>query len=154
MRTGTIRIRPGCASDLETIVEYNLRLARETEGLALDRETVRAGVRAALDDPHKGRYLVAEMNGRAVGQLMLTTEWSDWRNGPMWWIQSVYVHPDHRGRGVFRALFETALREARASGVRTVRLYVEEGNDVAREVYTRLGMEWCGYLVYEIDLRE
>ncbi|GIX05783.1 MAG: hypothetical protein KatS3mg115_0186 [Candidatus Poribacteria bacterium] len=146
-----VQVRWGAPEDVETIAQYNLQLAWETEQLRLDWEVVRAGVQAVFEDPSRGRYLVAELDGNVVGQLMITTEWSDWRNGPMWWIQSVYVAQEHRGRGVFRALFQRLREEAQAASVRALRLYVEKENTTAQEVYRRLGMRPSGYLVYEME---
>ncbi|HEV8629239.1 MAG TPA: GNAT family N-acetyltransferase [Thermoanaerobaculia bacterium] len=143
------RVRPAAAGDAPVIADFNLRLAHESEGLALDPPTVRAGVEALLADPAKGAYFVAEEGGRPVGQLMLTTEWSDWRNGPIYWLQSVYVVAERRGSGVFRALWEQALATARAAGARAVRLYVDEQNEAAQDVYRRVGMERSAYLVFE-----
>ena len=97
--TPTIEIRPARADDAAMIAEFNARMAHETEALTLDRAILDAGVRAALADPNKARYFVADAGGKVVGQLMITLEWSDWRNGEIWWIQSVYVHVDYRGRG-------------------------------------------------------
>jgi ribosomal protein S18 acetylase RimI-like enzyme len=148
--TDRLRVRPAQAEDHATIVDYNLRLARESEGLALDPAVVSAGVRAVLADAAKGAYFVAEVGGRVVGQVMVTVEWSDWRNGPIWWLQSVYVETAHRDRGVFRALYEEVVAAARRIGARALRLYVEEGNQGAQEVYRRLGMRRSGYLVFEL----
>jgi GNAT superfamily N-acetyltransferase len=147
--TRPIEVRPARPTDAATIADFNLRLAEESEGLALDPATVRAGVEALFADPSKGSYFVAEEAGELVGQLMLTTEWSDWRNGPIYWLQSVYVVASHRGSGVFRALWERALETARAAGARAVRLYVEEHNEGAQAVYRRVGMAPSGYLVFE-----
>jgi ribosomal protein S18 acetylase RimI-like enzyme len=149
MTKPAFEVRGARVEDGPTIAELNLLLARESEGLELDAPTVRAGVAAALADGSKGIYLVAEEGGRLVGQLMLTVEWSDWRNGPIWWLQSVYVVAERRGSGVFRALWEQALELARAAGARAVRLYVEEHNERAQEVYRRVGMTNSGYLVFE-----
>ena len=146
-----VRVRDATTDDRDVLAEYNIRMAHETEGLALTPATVRAGVLAALADEAKGRYFVAEAAGVVIGQLLLTTEWSDWRNGPMWWIQSVYVAPDYRRSGVFRALYEHALAEARALGVPAIRLYVEEHNAAAQAVYERLGMKASGYVVYDLE---
>lgn len=142
-------VRPATPADTPVIAHFNRLLAQESEGLALDPGVVAAGVAAVLADPNKGLYFVAEIGGRPVGQLMLTTEWSDWRNGPVYWIQSVYVVAEQRGTGVFRALWERGLATARAAGARAVRLYVEEANTAAQEVYRRVGMHRSGYLVFE-----
>ncbi|HKX46089.1 MAG TPA: GNAT family N-acetyltransferase, partial [Planctomycetota bacterium] len=128
-------------------------MARETEDKSLDPAVLERGVRRALADPAKGRYLVAEQDGRAVGGLLLTLEWSDWRDGWFWWIQSVYVEPEARGAGAYRALHEHVLAEARRDpDVRGVRLYVEVENTRARAVYERLGMAELAYRVYGLEL--
>src|SRR5438105_2310221 len=108
-----LTLRRATLADAPVIAEYNQRLAHETEGRSLDPPVIAAGVRAVLSDPERGRYFVAERDGAVVGQLMITTEWSDWRNGWIWWIQSVYVRMDARRQGVFRALYEHALAAAR-----------------------------------------
>jgi len=132
-------IRPAQLSDQETIVDFNLRLADETEDLRLDRARLEQGVAALLTDPHKGRYFVAELAREVVGQLMITYEWSDWRNGQVWWLQSVYVKQDFRRQGVFRALLEHLLAELDAApDVVGLRLYVERHNASAQAVYERL----------------
>jgi GNAT superfamily N-acetyltransferase len=146
-----LRVRPASAADADFLTGSNVRLAQESEGMALDPATVRAGVEAVLVDPAKGRYLVATEGDRPVGQLMLTVEWSDWRNGPIYWLQSVYVVADRRGSGVFRALWAEALAVARESGARAVRLYVEQHNRAAQEVYRRVGMASSGYVVFELQ---
>ena len=147
-----IRIRPGEPSDAETIALNNAALAAETEIVQLDRERALAGVRAVFDDPSRGFYLVAEAGGEVVGQLMITYEWSDWRNGVFWWIQSVYVAPDYRRHGVFRQLYEHTLGQARSDpGICGIRLYVEGENSRAQNTYEKLGMRRTGYQLYEVD---
>ena len=142
-------IRKATLDDLETIVDFNIRLAAESEDTHLDRETVRGGVRGLLADAARGAYYVACGPG-IVGQMMHTHEWSDWRNGDIWWIQSVYVHPDHRRRGVCRALYEHVRTLAAADpGVVGLRLYVERENAVAQATYAGLGMRMAGYLVMQ-----
>lgn len=149
--TGLVVV-PATAADLEFIVEANRAMAEETEGRQLDVGTLRAGVGAALADRHKGHYLVAWQDGMAVGTLLLTTEWSDWRNGTFWWIQSVYVVPAARGRGVFRALYAAVMAAARAdAGICGVRLYVDHENEAARATYRGVGMKDAGYTVFEVD---
>jgi len=143
-------IRPATLADLPTLVEYNRRLAQETENITLSVELLTQGVRAALLDTSKGRYFVAEVDGQVVGQLMHTREWSDWRNGDLWWLQSVYVHADFRQQGVFRQLVEHLRTEAQATpGVVGLRLYMEEHNDRAAATYDRLGIRNAGYVVRE-----
>jgi GNAT superfamily N-acetyltransferase len=143
-------LRRAVPSDAAVIAEYNRRLAQETEGRSLDPATLAAGVTAALSDPLRGLYFVAEEGGRVVGQLMITTEWSDWRNGWIWWIQSVYVPREARKQGVFRALYEHVVEQARANpAVVGLRLYVEEGNTAAQQTYARLGLRRSGYRVLE-----
>lgn len=145
-------IRAGRAEDAVVIAGFNCALARETEGRELDPARIGPGVRALLADPAKGRYHVVEAGGRVVGQLMLTFEWSDWRNGLFWWIQSVYVAPECRGRGVFSALYRHVEAEARATpGVCGLRLYMEHSNARARSSYVRLGLRPAGYEVFETD---
>lgn len=145
-----ITLREATPDDTETIAGFNSAMARETEDKVLDTERLNAGVAALLEDERKGRYWVAESDGRVIGQIMVTYEWSDWRNATIWWIQSVYVHPEHRRRGVFSALYrhveDIARRSDSACGLR---LYVETGNRRAQETYTSLGMSKDSYLVME-----
>ena len=149
-----MKIRNATQEDLPFIAAANTALATETEGKALDPNLLQPGIQAVLDDPSLGRYYVAEMEGKVVGQLMTTFEWSDWRNGLFLWIQSVYVLPGHRGDGVFRALFghlsELAKVDPRICGIR---LYVDRSNDRAQEVYARLGMHRSNYGVMETVYR-
>jgi ribosomal protein S18 acetylase RimI-like enzyme len=143
-------LRRATPADAAVLVEYNRRLAAETEGKALDPALLTAGVAAALADENKALYFVAEEDGAIAGQLMLTREWSDWRNGWIWWIQSVYVRPESRRRGVFRALYDHVLKAAHADpDVIGLRLYVEHQNLAAQQTYTRLGMEKTTYWVFE-----
>jgi GNAT superfamily N-acetyltransferase len=138
-----ITVRSASLADVPVIVEYNCRLARETEHTELDPAIVTAGVVAAVADSHqKGPYFLATDGEDVVGQMQVTFEWSDWRNGWFWWVQSVYVRADCRGRGVFRMLYEHVRQAARETGnVVGVRLYVERGNRPAQETYRRLGMK-------------
>jgi ribosomal protein S18 acetylase RimI-like enzyme len=145
-----VTVRRAVAADAAVLIVYNSRMAQETEGKALDPALVDAGVRAGLADERKAIYFVAEENGVVVGQLMITSEWSDWRNGWFWWIQSVYVHPESRRRGVFRALHEHVLQTARQTPeVIGLRLYVERENHAARQTYQQLGMTETSYLLLE-----
>ncbi len=145
-----ITIRRATPADAETIALFNEAMARETEGKTLDASTIREGVRALLARPDRGFYIVAEEGGTVLGQLMITFEWSDWRNGLFWWIQSVYVRPERRGAGVYRALHERVRGMAReAGGVCGLRLYVERANAVAMATYRRMGMEETHYRLFE-----
>lgn len=147
-----VSIRRGTASDAETIAGFNAAMALETEKLSLDRPRMLEGVRAVLRDASKGFYLIAELRGRAVGQMMITYEWSDWRNGVFWWIQSVYVEPDQRRAGVYTSLHQYVVEEARRLGdVCGIRLYVERENEIAQGVYRRLGMQKTVYDMFEAD---
>jgi len=149
-----LSIRRASVTDASTIVEFNRRMAQETEHKTLDQQTLASGVAAVLTDPAKGFYLVAELAGEPVGQLLITPEWSDWRDGWFWWVQSVYVREDARRRGVFRGLFEEVVRLAAAAGeVVGVRLYVERDNARAQRTYSSLGMAESGYRLYERMLK-
>ncbi|HZX23229.1 MAG TPA: GNAT family N-acetyltransferase [Woeseiaceae bacterium] len=146
----TLRIRDAETADAAIIAEFNRLLAAESEDITLDPETVAAGVAALLADPSLGRYWLAERDGEVVGQIMTTREWSDWRNGMLWWIQSVYVRPEARGRGIFSALYRHVERLARETpGIGGLRLYVDDRNERARRVYEAMGMEDGGYRVME-----
>jgi ribosomal protein S18 acetylase RimI-like enzyme len=148
----SMQIRPAAAADLDALAAYNAAMALETEHLELDLERLRAGVKAVLDDAAKGFYLVAEEAGEVAGQLLITYEWSDWRNGVFWWIQSVYVRPESRGRGVYSTLYSDAVRRAREAGnVCGLRLYVERENRRAQAAYRKLGMNPAVYEMYETD---
>ena len=145
-----ITIRPARPADVEIIAQFNRLLARETEGYELDPATIFSGVQAVLNDPRKGRYLLACADEKIVGQLMHTFEWSDWRNGELWWLQSVYVDTEFRRRGVFRRLFQHILDEAKQNpNVRGIRLYVENENRRAHQAYEELGLEHAGYFVLQ-----
>lgn len=147
----TLRLRRATPADALTIAAFNLGLARESESKELDAEVLRRGVEAVLNDPGKGFYTLAESEGVVVGQTMITMEWSDWRNGWFWWIQSVYVRAEARSRGVFRAIFEHLRNEAiREPDVIGLRLYVEHGNTKAQAIYRKLGMVEAGYGVFEM----
>ncbi len=146
----TIRIRTATPADLEIICEFNRRLALETEGKQLDLPLLRRGVATLLAEPARGCYFVAEEDGAVIGQLAITYEWSDWRAGNFWWLQSVYVAASARRRGVFRLLLSHVQAEARrATDVIGVRLYVERDNHTAQATYHALGLEPTSYLVME-----
>lgn len=136
-----LHIRRATPADAATVAEFNARLAWETEGKRLDPRTLAAGVAAVLADPAKGFYTVAERGGEVVGQVLVTYEWTDWRNGWYWWVQSVYVRADARRGGVFRALYRHLEAAAEADpAVVGLRLYVERENTAAQAVYRSLGM--------------
>ena len=147
-------VRDASPDDLDFLVRGNAAMARETEGIELDPALVVPGTRAVLADRTLGRYFVAEASGRQVGQLMLTYEWSDWRNGVFWWIQSVFVEPAQRRCGVFSALFRHVLERARSQpDVCGVRLYVDRANDRARAIYGHLGLHPTNYDIMETVFR-
>ena len=149
----SVVIRSATSDDVAVITEYNCRLALETEHKTLNRGTVHMGVRRGLELGDEVQYFVAEDESGVIGQIMLTREWSDWRNGWMIWLQSVYVASEKRGTGVFRLLFERSveLTRLRCEAV-CVRLYVEHKNETAMETYRRLGFQDSGYLVMEMPL--
>ena len=143
-------IRLGGEQDVEILADFNVSMARETESRELDRELVMAGVRSLVSAPVNGFYVIAEQSGEIVGSLMITTEWSDWRNGLFWWIQSVYVRPALRRQGIYTKLYEHVKTLAAEQGnVCGFRLYVEQHNAVARRAYEALGMEETPYRIYE-----
>lgn len=143
-------IRPAVLDDCETIVEFNKQLAKETEGKTLLHHQVESGVRALLAHPHHGAYYVAHTAAEVVGQVMHTREWSDWRNGEIWWLQSVFVLPAFRRRGIFRGLLQHIEGVARSTpNVIGLRLYAEEHNSDALKTYEALGLSRAGYLVLE-----
>ena len=146
-------IRSAVVADAPALAEFNRAMARETEERELNPQAVARGVRAVFDDPSRGFYLVAEIGGELAAALMVTTEWSDWRNGAFWWIQSVYVAPQWRRRGLYRMLHrhlqEMAARDQTACGLR---LYVERENHAAQKTYASLGMEETRYKMFEQPL--
>ena len=151
-QTPDLKVRRATVADQETIVRFNEALAWESEGKRLDNDTLTTGVAAVFASGDRGFYCIAEAEDRVVGQLMITYEWSDWRNGYFWWIQSVYVSSDYRRRGVYRALEAYVKAEAEAQGnVCGFRLYVEKNNHVAQQVYLDLGMVQSDYYLLEID---
>ncbi|MGH8184518.1 MAG: GNAT family N-acetyltransferase [Rhodanobacteraceae bacterium] len=141
----SITIRPATVVDIPFLVECNAAMALETEHKTLDRDVLTRGTRAVFDDPRRGFYLVAELDGETAGCLLVTCEWSDWRNGDWWWFQSVYVTKAARRAGVFRALYAEVERRARTAGAVGLRLYVERDNERAQRTYASLGMEEEAY---------
>ena len=148
-----MELRIATASDAADLVKFNQAMALETEGKTLSAEILSPGVEAVFNDPAKGFYVVAEADTKLVGGLLITYEWSDWRNAWFWWIQSVYVEPSYRGRRVYSQLYDFAKREAADAGNTCgLRLYVEKENAHAQRVYEKLGMEETYYLMYEEKL--
>jgi GNAT superfamily N-acetyltransferase len=149
---GGYTIRDARLSDAAIIARFNREMALETEQRQLTPQRVLRGVKALLADAAKGSYYVAESGGEVIGQLLITYEWSDWRNGNFWWIQSVYVVPEWRGRGVFKSLHAHIERLARKRrDVCGMRLYVDAHNTKAKEVYARLGLNSTHYELWETD---
>ena len=151
-----IKIRTATPNDVPIIADFNIKLAWETEQRRLDSETVLAGVRGLFQKPSRGTYYLAEVaenSGTAVvGQLLITYEWSDWRNGDFWWIQSVYVAANFRSQGIFRALFQHVQTLAKSQPeICGMRLYMDAHNDAARRAYERLGLKQTDYQVFELD---
>jgi GNAT superfamily N-acetyltransferase len=145
-----MNIRLAKREDASALVKFNQAMALETEEKKLDRQILQSGVVAIFDAADKGFYVVAEHEGEIVGGLMVTFEWSDWRNGWFWWIQSVYILPESRGKKIYSRLYEFV--KARAHEQKNVcgfRLYVEKENVKAQKVYEKLGMESSYYLMYE-----
>lgn len=148
-----IHIRPAHRDDIALLVQWACAMAMETEHKQLDPDTVQRGIASALAQPQRGRYWLAERSGEPAGTLMVTYEWSDWRAADWWWIQSVYVAPAHRRRGVYAALYQHVRDEAaQTAAVCGLRLYVEKENSTAQRTYQSLGMHDAGYHMYEATL--
>jgi ribosomal protein S18 acetylase RimI-like enzyme len=152
----SFHIVPAQESDADIIIDFNQQMAVETEDRRLPDDVIGPGVRSILSDVQKGLYLLAKDDqGKIVGQLMVTYEWSDWRNGTFWWIQSVYVAPAARRQGIYRRLHEEVRKLARATGQACgIRLYVEKENLGAQKTYEDIGMKHSHYLMYEEDWAE
>jgi ribosomal protein S18 acetylase RimI-like enzyme len=145
-----IQVREAIESDLSVILGFQVAMAKETESLDLDQNTLARGIQSLLQDPAKGKYYVALLDSRVIGCLMITYEWSDWRNGLVLWIQSVYVDGSFRGQGVYKNLYEHIKSIAMADKeIKGIRLYVDTANGAAQEVYRRLGMNGDHYQVFE-----
>ncbi len=146
-------VRLAVPADTDILVDFNRAMAMETEEIKLQPEVVLAGVSMVLDNPHLGFYVVAEHSEAIVGALMITSEWSDWRNKKFWWIQSVYVLPEFRRRGIYKRLYEFVKAKASREGdVCGFRLYVERNNVIAKKTYQSLGMQEAPYQMYEQDI--
>ena len=145
-----IIIRCANKNDTATIVKFNSAMAMETEDKQLDSITVHKGVEELLNNSEYGFYLIAESDGIPVGQLMITKEWSDWRNGEFWWIQSVYVQPDYRKNDIYQKLYEEVISLAiKSKKVCGIRLYVDKNNTIAQKTYSKLGMKESNYIFFE-----
>ena len=145
-------IREARPDDVDVLVRFNAAMAKETEDKSLDIERLTRGVKAIFESPEKGFYMAAEAGGCVVGSLLITYEWSDWRNATFWWIQSVYVKPDWRRRGIYRAMHDWVHAAARSRpDVCGIRLYVDLDNEIAQNTYANLGMVRAHYYLFEID---
>ncbi len=142
-------IREARIIDAEKIIGFQKKMARETENMSLNHDTIYQGVHAVFADPHKGRYYVAEYENEVIGSLLITYEWSDWRNSFVWWIQSVYIQPGHRRKGVFKEMYLHVRETALQNGVAGLRLYVETENTTAQITYEAMGMTSAHYRMYE-----
>ncbi|MBQ3121598.1 MAG: GNAT family N-acetyltransferase [Bacteroidaceae bacterium] len=147
-------ITRGEACDIDSIVQFQADMAMESEGCLLDREKVAKGVAAAMLDESKGVYWVAKFDGKTIGSLMITREWSDWNNEWYWWIQSVYVAPEYRRQGVYKAMYMKVKDAAKGSNVSQIRLYADRSNLPAQKVYKSLGMHESHYLMFEENLND
>jgi len=144
-----LKIRKANQSDIQTIAQFNINMAMETENKILPKEIITKGVETLINNEHLGFYLMAEVDGKIAGSLMVTTEWSDWRNGLFWWIQSVYVEDEFRRQGIYSALYNHVKELSESEYVCGFRLYVETENKVAQKTYEKLGMEQTHYFMYE-----
>ena len=147
-----IEIGPHDLSYASAIARFQVDMAMESEGYALDYKRTLKGVEAVLQDEDKGRYVLAVIDGKPIASLMLTREWSDWNCCWYLWIQSVYVSPDYRKNGIYKAMYEEVMRLAKSEGISQVRLYVDKDNKKAQTVYQKVGMSECHYLMYEVEL--
>ena len=153
-----VNIRPAIHEDVEILTDFSTTMAWETERRVLDRTRLRLGIQSVIQQPERGLYFVADLRQEhqadtvTVGQLLITYEWSDWRNAQFWWIQSVFVHPSWRRKGIYRRMHRTILDLAQTRpDVCGIRLYVEAGNRVAKQVYEQVGLAPSSYEVYETD---
>ena len=143
-------LRRANPADDGVLIDFNREMARETEDKELDQDLITAGVQTLLQNQSLGFYVVAEIDEKIAGSLMITTEWSDWRNGDFWWIQSVYVKPEYRRRGIYRSLYEYIKKSAdQDQNVCGFRLYVERDNSAAQRTYQSLGMHKTTYRLFE-----
>lgn len=144
-----MKIREAKREDAEIIITFQQKMAMETEGVELYDSIICAGVKAVFDDPGKGSYYVAEDNGKITGSLLITPEWSDWRNSWVWWFQSVYILPEERRKGIFRLMYDHIRSLALEKDIAGLRLYVEKDNTRAQKTYEAMGMDGEHYLMFE-----
>lgn len=142
-------IREARIIDADKIIGFQKKMAKETEDMSLDHEVINQGVYAVFADPAKGKYYVAEDNGEVIGSLLITNEWSDWRNSFVWWFQSVYIEKSYRRRGIFKMMYNHIKENAIRNGVAGLRLYVEVENTTAQKTYEAMGMSSSHYKMYE-----
>jgi ribosomal protein S18 acetylase RimI-like enzyme len=147
------QVRRATLVDCEKIASFQLLMASETENKQLDETVVLPAVIAVFDDPQKGFYVVGENEGLVVSSLLITYEWSDWRNTNLWYIQSVFVEESYRGQGIFKQMYRFVVEAAKVANVKHVRLYVETGNHRAQSVYESLGMKKLPYLMYDVEIQ-
>ena len=145
-------IARGAVCDIDNIVQFQADMAMESEGYVLDKEKVTKGVTAAMLDDSKGIYWFAKFEGRTIGSLMITREWSDWNNEWYWWIQSVYVTPEYRKQGVYKAMYQKVKDAAKENNVSQIRLYADKTNLSAQKAYQSLGMHESHYLMFEEEI--
>ena len=143
-------VRKAKTDDLNSILQFQLAMAKETEGIDLEHFVVKKGVAAVLEDPAKGNYYVAEIGNKVIGSLLITFEWSDWRNGTVLWIQSVYVIPEYRRKGVYSKLYEFVKQQViNDHTLKGIRLYADKSNLAAHKTYQKLGMSPDHYITFE-----
>ena len=144
-----IKILEACKNDAEAIIDFQQKMAMETEGMVLDYIIISSGVNAVFEDPTKGKYYVAIADDKVVASLLITYEWSDWRNSYIWWFQSVYVLPEYRREGIFSRMYDFVKYKALSSNVAGLRLYVESNNSLAMKAYRAKGMNGDHYKLFE-----
>lgn len=144
-----MNVRHATIEDMKTISDNNIQMAQESEGVILPNNVAQNAVKSLINDETKGFYLVAEEKNQIIGQLMITYEWSDWRDSTIWWIQSVFVTPAHRKKGVFKQLYETVQTLAKENNIHLIRLYVHTENTSAIKVYEAIGMKQKSYRIFE-----
>lgn len=153
--TNKTTIRLGQLKDCKTLSRFNITMAEETENKKLNPDTVYKGVENLINQPEKGFYVIVETSKKVIGSLMITAEWSDWRNGLFWWIQSVYILPEFRRTGIFTGLYQFVKDKAqKKNNVHGIRLYVDKDNKTARKTYNAMNMEKTDYRIYEEEFNQ